>query len=731
MEKPDSLFSRTLADLRRRRVLRVAATYGVVAWLVIEVASVVFPALHVPDWALTVVVSLGLAGFPVVLLLAWVFDITPDGLVKTEPTGEGSAEVQQVARRGIDFVIIGVLVAIIGYLVVDQNLLQGSLADEQSIAVLPFVDLSQEGDNEYFSDGISEELLNSLVSVDGLRVAARTSSFAFKNRNEDVRSIGQQLNVNTVLEGSVRRAGDQVRITAQLINVDDGFHLWSSTYDRRLDDIFSIQAEIAQSIVDALKLELIGEHQRMGSLTTDVDIRAYDLYLLGRHHWHQRTEDSLNRALALFQQAVAIDESFALAYTGLADTYLLLDGYGNLSTEDALSRAELPVARALALDDQLAEAYASLGLLRLNQHDIVGAELALRKAIDLNPNYSMAHMWLGLALSWSQGPSAALAEYTRAMELDPLHPAIRQNMAKTLGATGRFEQAVAQTRVIIDSDPKHDAAYFGLAELYARYGKLDQAVEIANRGVLENDGQLSYLALVLSLIKLDDLAQAESYLQRAEQQLEDSHKLLGARLMVSFARNDMETLEPLLNSGETEPDFEDWSNVERLVWAAMTDLKTGQYQAAVNRLQALQAQALEQGLPPEDILFLASGLAFAQLEAGDLDGGSETIADGLRQADHAAEAGWEIPQIDAFAAVLLHLDGKEPEARARLSAAVAEGWRDYYLYTIYPQTAGWMAQPDMQSVLDPVRLDVAEMRKEVGALPMADSRLASSAFEQN
>jgi len=726
MEQHESLFSRTLADLRRRRVLRVAAAYGVVAWLVIEVASVVFPALHVPDWALTVVVSLGLAGFPVVLLLAWVFDITPEGVVKTEPAGEGSAEVQRVARRGIDFVIIGVLVAIIGYLVFDQNLLQSTQARQQSIAVLPFVDLSQEGDNEYFSDGISEELLNSLVSVDGLRVAARTSSFAFKNRNEDVRSIGQQLNVNTVLEGSVRRSGDQVRITAQLINVDDGFHLWSSTYDRRLDDIFSIQAEIAQSIVDALKLELIGDHQRMGSVSADVDIRAYDLYLLGRHHWHQRTEESLNRALELFQQAVAIDETFALAYTGLADTYLLLDGYGDLSSEEAASRAELPVARALALDDQLAEAYASLGLLRLNQSDLAGAELALRKAVDLNPNYSMAHMWLGLALDWSEGPNAALAEFSRAMELDPLHPVIRQNMAKTLGATGRFEQAVAQAQVILDSDPGQDSAYYGLAELYARYGKLDQSAMTASRGVMANEGPLSYAALVTSLIKLGDIVQAQATLERAGQQLADSEKLLGARILVLYAKDDLAAVDTMLEIESIDPDMRDWSDIERTYWAAMTDLKTGRFQSGVARLQDLSAHAREKGVPPEERMILASALAYGQLAIGDQAAASDTIRAGLAQAERAASAGWDIPQIDAMAAVLLHLDGREDEARARLSTAVAEGWRDCYIFALYPQTADWIAQPEMQGVLDPVRRDVAAMRAEVGTLPPAGSRLASS-----
>ncbi len=726
-EKSDSIFSRTFADLRRRRVFRVAATYAVVAWLVIEVASVVFPALHVPEWALTVVVSLALVGFPVVLLLSWIFDITPAGLVKTEPLAEGAEEVHRVARRGIDFVIIGVLLLIIGYLVYQQNLLGSWIGEEQSIAVLPFVDLSQEGDNEYFSDGISEELLNSLVSVDGLRVAARTSSFAFKNRNEDIRSIGEQLNVSTVLEGSVRRSGDQVRITAQLINVDDGFHLWSDTYDRRLDDIFSIQAEIAQSIVDALKLQLIGERQMLASASADVDIRAYDLYLLGRHHWHQRTAESLNRALELFQQAIEIDESFALAYTGLADTYLLLDGYGDLSTEEASSKAELPVARALALDDQLAEAYASLGLLRFNQQDLSAAELALRKAVDLNPNYSMAHMWLGLALDRTSGPAASLAEYRRAMELDPLHPVVRTNLAGALGSTGRYEEAVGQSRAILESDPGKDMGYYRLARLHERFGHLDEAAKVASTGVEQTDGPLSYLALATALGKLGDATRAQAYLQEADKRFDNPHKTLGAKVYLLLSLDDEPAAEALLDvdSLDAEIPHGDWTAIERMFWAAVLDMRSGRYETAIRRLEAV-AEAGAEMAGPEEWLILTSALAYAQRAAGQEEAASRTLEAGLRKSEWAAGAGWQVPQIDALTALILHLDGQEEPARARLAVAAGAGWRDYYEFGVLPQVGDWFSQPGMSAVLDPVREDLDGMRAGIGDLPTLDDRLASS-----
>ncbi len=697
-----------------------------VAWLVIEVSSVVFPALHVPEWALTVVVSLALGGFPVVLLLSWLFDITPSGLVKTEPLAEGAKEVHRVARRAIDFVVIGVLLAIIGYLVYDQNLIGPWVGEDKSIAVLPFVDLSQEGDNEYFSDGISEELLNSLVGVDGLRVAARTSSFAFKNRNEDIRAIGEQLNVNTVLEGSVRRSGDQVRITAQLINVDDGFHLWSSTYDRRLDDIFSIQAEIAQSIVDALKLQLIGDSQVMAAASADVDIRAYDLYLLGRHHWHQRTPESLNRALDLFQQAIAIEESFALAYTGLADTYLLLDGYGDLSTDDALSRAELPVARALALDDQLAEAYASLGLLRFNQKDISAAELALRKAVDLNPNYSMAHMWLGLVLDRSAGPEASLAEYRRAMEVDPLHPVVQTNFANALGATGRYQDAVTQNLAILQRDPGIDSVYFTLAQLHERYGQLGEAARVAGRGVEQTDGPLSYLALATAVAKLGDLPRATAYLGEATERFGNSHKTLGAEVSFLLALDDMDAINVLLDVDKLGDQIEDgdWATMERMYWAGFVAMRAGDYDIAVRRLETVRTFAGYM-MGPEESLTMASALAYAQRGAGNEAAAAQILNDAISKSESASRVGWRLPQIDALTALCLHMAGQEESARARLAVAVAAGWRDYYALRLQPEAADWFKQPGMAALLDPVRRDLESMRAELRDLPAVEDRVAS------
>jgi TolB-like protein/lipoprotein NlpI len=717
MTAGDTLFGRALADLRRRKVFRVAAGYAVVSWLVIEVASVLIPALRLPEWLMSAVVITGLAGFPVTLLLAWLFDLTPEGVVRTRPVADGASEVHRVARRGIDFVVIGVLLAIIAYLVIGQGLTGQLGARNQSIAVLPFVDLSEGGDNEYFSDGISEELLNSLVGIDGLRVAARTSSFAFKGRNEDIRRIGEKLNVRTVLEGSVRRAGDQVRITAQLINVDDGFQIWSDTYERRLDDIFAIQDEIARSIVDALKLKLVGEHPRPAAAAATADIRAYDLYLLGRHHWHQRSEESLERALELFQQAIDIDPDFALAYTGVADTYLLLDGYGDLTTEDAMSRAEPAVARALALDGDLAEAYASLGLLRLNQDDPMAAELALRSAINLNPNYSMAHMWLGLVLDRVYGPLAAKDAYRSARQLDPLHPVINRNLANAHVSTGQPDAAKRILEALIDAEPAEPAGFFMMSRMYRLYGRLDESARWAWWGSRQDDDGKNHLALALALTALGEFERAAGFLDEADRRMPGKLDTAAARMGLHIAEGRYEDLMALSHALELDGESgEKKAWLGALVLRGMAESLAGDAEAGAERLErALEADA-SVGMYPGDRLGLLASLAHVRRELGH-DRESEAVIDkALALVAESRVAGWSEPQFEGWRAVLLHMQGDLDGAREAFRGAVDDGWRNYFVLARFPPVGELLADPELESTITFLREDIGRMADAVADL---------------
>jgi TolB-like protein len=275
-------------ELKRRNVVRVAAAYAVVAWLLIEVSDTIFPRLGFPDWTVTFIIVLVALGFPLALFLSWAYELTPEGVKRTEEVPV-EASVTRLTGRRLDFAIIGVMALAIGWLSWEQ-FGPGGEAREASIAVLPFVDMSADGDQEYFGDGLSEEILNLLAGIRELKVSGRTSSFSFKGTNVSIPEIGRTLGVAHVLEGSVRRSGDDLRITAQLVEAGTGFHLWSDTYDRRMVDVFAIQDEIAGAIADALRLTLVA------SAHETADLEAYDLYLMARTLIYGRSVEGLNEA---------------------------------------------------------------------------------------------------------------------------------------------------------------------------------------------------------------------------------------------------------------------------------------------------------------------------------------------------------------------------------------------------------------------------------------------------
>jgi adenylate cyclase len=413
-----------LDELRRRRVAKATVVYAVVAWAIIEASSVIFPALHLPEWTVTFVVLVALGGFPVMLVFAWVFDLTRDGVVRTPSRADLPAEQAAAARRGRlwDFAVIAVLAGLVvwlGWERVFDRAGPDAEAALDSIAVLPFVNMSANPENEYFGDGLAEEVLNALVGVGGLRVAARTSSFEYKGQNLDVRRIGQALNVSSVLEGSVRRAGDRVRVTAQLIRSSDGFHLWSESYDRQMSNIFELQDEITLAIVDALRIQLGGAEARKVTARHTSDVVAFEAYLRGRHAMHQRTRESLNRALEDFREAISRDPEYAAAFSGLSDTYLLLSGYGGMEDAESRRLAEPMARRALELDPELAEAQASWGLLLRDRRDYEGSLTPLRRAIELNPSYSPAYHWLGLSYQNLGRFREANEVLRKTLEVDP------------------------------------------------------------------------------------------------------------------------------------------------------------------------------------------------------------------------------------------------------------------------------------------------------------------------
>ena len=358
-----------------------------------------------------------------------------------------------------------------------------------SIAVLAFSDMSPQKDQDYFCEGMAEEIINALAQIEGLRVAARTSAFQFKGEARDVRRIGEALGVKTLLEGSVRTAGNRLRVTAQLINVDDGYHLWSQRYDRQMQDVFEIQDEIADSIAKALRMKLVGEREEGKPRRHSPDLEAYHLYLKGRYFWYVRKGEALKEAIGFFEQAAEVDPSYGLAYVGLADSYNILGVWGFLPPRAAFSRARTYVERALASSENLAEAHASVGYIRgWHDWDWDAAELEFKRALQLKPDYVEGLCWYGSLLSYLGRHEEAAAITRQAVDLDPLSPYARATRGLTLRCARRFDEATAELQKAIDCDPNDIFALILLGSVLserAKHGEaeacLRRALSLSNR----------------------------------------------------------------------------------------------------------------------------------------------------------------------------------------------------------------------------------------------------------
>jgi TolB-like protein/Tfp pilus assembly protein PilF len=348
--------------------------------------------------------------------------------------------------------------------------------ERKSIVVLPFVNMSSDKENEYFSDGMTEELINALANVDGLRVVSRTSAFAFKGKDVEIRQIGQKLNVGAVLEGSIRRDGERLRVTAQLINVADDNHVWSKTYDRELKNVFDVEDELARSIVQALKPKLVQAEAVPLVKPATANLAAHDLYLKGRYLWNKRTGEALTKAIGYFQQAIEQDPSYALAYVGLADATALLPEYGSMSAAEALPKAKQAALRALELDGTLAEAHDVLALISDANFEWSTAEHEYRRAIELKPEYPTAHHRYALLLDATGRVEEGLAEAERARQLDPTSLIINGMMSGLLTQARKYDRAIEQAKKTLELDPEFWLARMHLAGAYIGQSRYAEAV---------------------------------------------------------------------------------------------------------------------------------------------------------------------------------------------------------------------------------------------------------------
>jgi non-specific serine/threonine protein kinase len=366
-----------------------------------------------------------------------------------------------------------------------------------SLAVLPFANMSADRENEYFCDGLSEELINALSHVGELRVVARTSAFAFKGKEIDIREVGQKLNVGAVLEGSVRKSGQRLRITAQLVNVDDGYHLWSGQFDREMKDIFDIQEEISLTIVDHLKLKLLkGEKEKILKRHTE-DHEAYELFLKGRYYWYRRYEGGLQKGLQFFQHAIEKDPGYALPHVGIADTFGMFGAYSYMSPHQAYPRARAAATKALAIDPELAEVYPSLGWITMfYDWDWPAAEGHFLKAIQMKPDYPPAHMWYGNLLYCTGRFDESVREMRKAKELDPLEPTHPTHVGWALYFARRFDESIEELRQVIASDPGFSIPYMWQSQNYLAKNMWGEAIAASKKFVELTGGSVLALGLL-------------------------------------------------------------------------------------------------------------------------------------------------------------------------------------------------------------------------------------------
>jgi TolB-like protein/Tfp pilus assembly protein PilF len=484
------------AELKRRNVYKVAVAYIVGGWALSEGISQVFPVFDVPNAIIRLIVILIIAGLPVALVLAWMFEITPEGIKRTATADAMPASAKPKKYVWLYVVVIGAVVSIglffLGrYSVQNASGAAGAGASElpqKSIAVLPFDNLSRDPDNAFFAEGVQDEILTRLAKIADLKVIARTSTQRFKSTPDDLPKIAKQLGVMNILEGTVQKAGNQVRVNVQLINALTDAHLWADTYDRKLTDIFAVESEIAKTIAETLQARLTGSEKSSIGKAPTANPEAYELYLRGRFFWNKRNGDDLRKAIDYFNQAIAKDPNYALAYVGLADSYLLFPNYAAVSPVDSIPPARSAIKKALELDDSLAEAHASAGLLATVELKLQPSIDELKRATDLKPNYATAHHWLALAWMTVGNFDSGIAEARRAVELDPLSLIINSDFSWLYLCARRYDEAEAQARKVLEIDPNFFLAHYYLGEILQFKGRpIDAIAEYQKAFDLTND----------------------------------------------------------------------------------------------------------------------------------------------------------------------------------------------------------------------------------------------------
>lgn len=496
-------------ELKRRNVYKVAAAYAVVAWLLVQAASILFPTFDAPSWVMKVFVALVAAGFPIALVLAWAFEMTPEGIART---GEAApAPKRRGGRLWIYVVLIGAALSL-GLFFLGRYT-AGSAGSSwanagKSIAVLPLVNQSGDSAQEYFSDGLTEELINGLGQIDGLRVIGRNSSFHYKGKSDDSRAIGQALGVANLLEGSVRKAGDRVRISVALVEAANGSQRWSQTYDRELKDIFAVQEEIARAVADEMRVKLLGDEVVTASRPSNGSLEAYNAYLLGEQYSRAGSPESLVQAIEYLDEAIRLDPRYADAYARKSLAWAQIGNFRGTKGREAFAEAKRAAEQAIALRPNLDRARGALAyVLSLGDWDLAGAEAQLLRP---DRNSPVAPNMLSNLRAAQRRYEEALQLQKEAVRRDPAFGIFRRNLASRLISLGRLEEAEAELRKALELQPQAAGVHFDTVVVAVLRGQVDVAWREAQ---LEAPGIFRDTAIALAQAARGNRAEADAALK--------------------------------------------------------------------------------------------------------------------------------------------------------------------------------------------------------------------------
>jgi len=705
-----------IAELKRRNVFRVAIAYVIVAWLVLQVADVVLNNVAAPQWVFWATLMLLAIGLLVVVVFAWVFELTPQGL-KREKDVDRSRPGTTQTRKKLDRLIIGALVLALGYFAVDKFVLsdqresaaveaaleqaisQSELVTpaDMSIAVLPFVNMSDNPGNEYFADGLSETLLHMLAQVAELKVAARTSSFAFKGTQTDIRDIADKLDVANVLEGSVQRSGNRVRITAQLIQAADGYHLWSQTFDRDLDNIFAVQDEIAGQVVQALTGSLLagGDAQEPGGATQNAG--AYDLYLQGREAFHANTERDANRAERLMRRAIALDPDFALAWAGLAEALRRHASLSGLSGEEYRDEYRAAAEKAADLSPDNSQVLTTLGQMHYDFSDYYLAEEILERAISRDPSNATAWSYLAdVYFAQSRYRDAAEAA-DKAMSIDPLDFYLKGTSSYKFQMLGQIDKAMTLAQTVLENDPQSTDGLAALGNIYWRTGRYAEAYRVYDRLLAANPDALFVKSrLAISFTDLGDWETAGHILREIESSnpmynISSWNGDIGAWLC--YLTNDMECVRSIFQQRITQSG----SETDRLIYRSQLARFEEDWDKAMTITLALIEHV--RGNRSQEAAF-SWWAALAAGQAGQL-GLRDELIQVVMDYRTAGQAQDDDSQYRFFMESYMHaLRGDKASAVQKLQAAIDRGYRDLPAVVHIGFFDAILEEPEVQALLD-------------------------------